>query len=336
MKIGRIKEFDLIRLVACFLIVFMHSPMPTIPENGIYVSAFSFFAAPSIGLFFMISGALLLPVNSSFAPFIKNRFIKIAIPLLFWSLIYLCLNLYTSSSENNIWQKILSLPFTPQGHGILWFIYTLLGLYLLSPILSAWIKIATKREIEFILLLWVISLCYPLIEGYIMVNESPTGILYYFSGYAGYFLLGYYLRQFKNNWLPGVALAIGVGGICLILYLNLNGIEYDFYRLFWYLSIFVVAWCIVYWYIIKSIGQFISKPASMQWLIKASSLTFGIYLVHILIMREWLWKSALILEINNYLLQTLTIAVCSFLLSLIACYCISKVPYLRLTIGLKK
>ena len=52
---------DLLRIVACVMVVVMHSPIPSADANGLLLSSLSYFTAPFIGLFFMVSGALILP-----------------------------------------------------------------------------------------------------------------------------------------------------------------------------------------------------------------------------------------------------------------------------------
>ena len=133
-------SLDIIRILACFMVVLMHSPIPSANASGPFLSALSYFTAPCIGLFFMVSGALLLPVRTDYITFIRKRFSKILVPTLLWSLIYIGLRLYGSESEIDVIQSLASLPFSPQGEGVLWFMYTLSGLYLLAPILSAWVE----------------------------------------------------------------------------------------------------------------------------------------------------------------------------------------------------
>ena len=77
----------------------MHSPMPNEHANGIFLSTLSYVTAPYIGLFIMISGALLLPIKVDAIHFLKRRFGKIAGPTLFWSLFYLTLNAYLKGEE---------------------------------------------------------------------------------------------------------------------------------------------------------------------------------------------------------------------------------------------
>lgn len=240
-------SLDIVRILACFLVVLMHSPMPSENANGPFLAALSYFTAPCIGLFFMVSGALLLPVRMDYFNFLKRRLSKVVIPTLVWIAIYLGLNIYYSQSEINILQSLLSIPFSAQGHGVLWFMYTLIGLYLLAPILSAWVEKASDQEIKLVLLLWCVTLCYPLLNRWLCINTGTTGILYYFTGYAGYFLLGYALKHHRIRLSLLVPLIISFLGLAMLFILKRVGIEFDFYSLFWYESIFIVALCCVYW-----------------------------------------------------------------------------------------
>lgn len=88
---------------------------------------------------------------------------------------------------DEVLKTMASIPFSAQGHGVLWFMYTLIGLYLVTPILHAWLRKASEKEIRFYLLLWLVAMCYPLLQMFVLVNNTTTGILYYFSGYVGYF-----------------------------------------------------------------------------------------------------------------------------------------------------
>lgn len=316
-------SLDIIRILACGLVVLMHSPIPGPQASGVFLSALSYLTAPCIGLFFMVSGALLMPVKTDYGSFLLRRFDKIAIPTLIWSLIYISLRLLESKSELNIIQSLASIPFSPQGEGVLWFMYTLAGLYLVAPILSAWVKKASQREISIVLGLWGITLCYPILNFGLLTDSSTSGILYYFTGYGGYFLLGYYLRKYPRAIPTWIAISIAVIGLILIPILKYYKIEFDFYQLFWYLSIFIAAFAVTIWNIIK---EYISIKILPGFIIRLSNLTFGIYLIHILIMRHWLWNSIWIISIDNYIVQTFTIFILTFIISWISCWLISYLP----------
>lgn len=248
-------QLDVLRVLACVMVVFMHSPIPSPGASGPFLAVLSYVTVPCIGLFFMISGALILPVKEPFAVFIKKRLMRIAAPLLLWTLIYLATKHYYGQSQLALWREVISIPFSAQGHGVLWFMYTLTGLYLMAPILTPWLEKASKRELQGVLSVWAVTLCYPLLDYFFILNDSVTGVLYYFTGYAGYFVLGYYLRRYPRG-LPGPACwTVGLGGAVLILVLKLRGVDYDFYTLFYYLSIFAACLCAGLWMLAHGVGN---------------------------------------------------------------------------------
>ena len=327
----RYLEYDLIRCAACLLIVIMHSPMQSTESNELFLSSISYFTAPGIGLFFMVSGALLLPIQTNTSTFLKHRFTKILFPTLFWSLFYLICKAFKGNTIDWV-QSILSLPFSVQGNIVLWFMYTLMGLYLLSPILSRWLQSCSKKELQFYLLLWAITLCYPLLDYILNINTRINGILYYFTGYAGYFVMGYYCRNYAETlkWkciLPLVLLAIAAPVCC-----KLFNIEVDFYKVFWYLSIFVAILCVCYFKTGMAIG---SRMKTSAVLTKLSNLSFGIYLSHLFIMRTLLWNWDFIRNIESFKLQTLVIIVLTFAGSALLSYLISLLPGAQYIIGYK-
>lgn len=330
----RVIGLDILRIMACILIVIMHSPIPNENANGLFLSSLSYISAAGIGLFFMISGALLLPLNLDVKNFLKKRFTKVAFPAIIWSIIYLCANILMLDKPVGV-NELLSIPFSAQGTPVLWFIYTLLGLYLLAPILSRWLQAASRQELEFYLALWIVSLCYPFLKYVLDINSSNTGILYYFSGYVGYFVLGYYLKVCPDrlSWkmlVPALVVAIVVPVIC-----KLQHIEVDFFDLFWYLSIFVVIQCVCWWKVICSIKQSAFGEKTSRFITELSKMTFGIYLVHIFIMRYILWHCDFILNIENYYLQIATIIVLTFVLSALCTYLIGLLPKSQYIIGYK-
>ena len=198
----RIIYLDVVRVVACLMVILQHSPMPSLGEvNSVLLSATSFLSYPCVPLFFMVSGALLLPVehpSSGSLLFIRKRISKILFPTLFWTFFYLVVRMIVKDQPIG-WVNILSIPFSPQGHGFLWFMYVLVGLYLIAPIISHWLRQSSKKELEFYLALWFMTLSFTHLENILYISEGYNNVLYYFSGYIGYFVLGYYLHTFIKN-----------------------------------------------------------------------------------------------------------------------------------------
>ncbi len=321
--------FDIVRVIAMMMIVLMHSPMPG-SSSGMILAGISYLTAPGIGLFFMVSGALLLGNKMSQREFLTRRFSKVLWPSLFWTAFYIATNCIKAQEWPSL-REILSIPFSAQGHGVLWFMYTLAGLYLLTPILSHWLQSASRREIKFYLLLWCITLLYPYLKMALNINEGNSGILYYFTGYVGYFLLGYYVKQYPPQggkfWLL-ISTAILVSTITPLLFLS-SGVNYNFYEVLWYLSLPVALMTLAWFTIVIQIN---AKSIS-GWLTNCAKLSFGIYLVHIFIMRDILWRLAFIQAMPSYV-QTLTIACLTFAISWTVCYGISKIPGSKYVVGI--
>ena len=325
-------NYDIMRIIACIMIICMHAPLPADESKSLILNMLGYFTAPGLCMFFVLSGALLLPVKMDTFLFLKKRLGKVIMPTVCFSLLYLILNALLGNEIDWV-SSLCSIPFSAQGHGILWFMYTLIGLYLISPILSKWLQSTTKRELELYLCLWCLTLCYPILKLFLQLNDSNTGILYYFTGYAGYFLLGYYLKTYpealslKRLVIP-VAIAIVTPVLCKLIH-----IQVDFYSLFWYLSIFVAILTVTMYQIIN-ITRIEGRKLS-NIIVLGSNLSFGIYLVHIAVMRFWLWKQDWIINISNYYLQFAVVVVLTFAISFIITYLIGWLPFGDHIIGFK-
>lgn len=188
-------KLDLIRAIACLMVVLMHSPNPMSGLGSMECVGISLLTVPCIGLFFMVSGSLLLPVRMSYFDFLKRRLGKVLMPTLLFTLFYIAIAMcYGELSISSLVPALCSIPFSAQGHGVLWFMYTLIGMYLVAPIITPFLERATKRELQFVLLLWIITTCWPLLSLFLKENTGNTSMLHLFSGYTGYFVLGYYLK----------------------------------------------------------------------------------------------------------------------------------------------
>ena len=318
--------YDVLRVLACLMVIVIHAPRPDSGLSALTCTSVSLFCAPCMGLFFMISGALLLKGNGG-KPFetryfLRRRFTKILVPLVFWTLVGWGL-------------EQCGVKNTEQG--ILWFMYCLAGMYLLTPILSRWLVLAKVKEIEFYLLLWLMTLCVPFVELFTPVNESDTSWLYYFHGYVGYYVLGFYLQNYKGKGWLWTNIGKVMWGIVLLLFsivlplaLFILQIEVDFYRVCWYLSITVALQCVAWWSLVKRMMK--AATQLPVWVGVLSNLCFGIYLVHILVMRNFLWEMEWMMNMNG-IVQIVVCTILTFLISAAASWGISKIPYVRKVIG---
>ena len=336
----RIIFLDVIRIIACLMIILMHSPFKDVDHSSIIISSISYFTAPAIGLFFMVSGALLLENTLSTGHFLKRRFSKIIWPTLIFTILDIFLAVWKQHIPlENVPKMLLSTPITAQGwYGTLWFMYTIAGLYLLTPILSRWAQSASKREIEFYLIIWAITLFFPILSNCVIVDTSINGMLYHFQGAVGYFILGYYINRHLVITKKVKLLIIFAAIICVltpIIYkFFIAGI--DFYKYFWYYSPTAATMAIIIFIVVKSIiSTDISNRRIREFVILTSNYAFGIYLVHIFIMRDIIRNIDFFHNIGS-IGQISTTTLLTFIISWLFCWIINKTPMSKYILGINK
>ena len=337
MKRERLIYLDVIRIVACCMIILMHSPHPDAGSIGYIVAPLSFITESGIGLFFMVSGSLLLFNQDTPIPFIKKRLSKVVFPTLFWSFFYLCVRLIQGNLPiKDILGSVLAIPFSAQGNGVLWFMYTLICLYLLTPILSVFLRQATRKEVELYLIIWTIMLFFPFIKNCLTINETTTGVLYYFSGFIGYYVLGYYLRAYQ----PKISIILSILLICVPIiawggYVYLGFESWLTTGRFGYLSVFVVAMCIGWYALLKHLSDYVINRWRLDYnrLAEISNCCFGVYLMHIFIMRSCIWKSSFIVYSFGGIGQIVLTWLLTILFSFLLTYWLAYIPYSEYIIG---
>ena len=324
-KVKRDGSLDAIRIFACILIVLMHSPLPSNDAgDGLLLCGLSYVTAPGIGLFFMVSGALLLKPKSSFDTFgfLKKRVVRVAVPLAFWSVVGIGLDMCGVKNAEL---------------GVLWFLYCITGLYLLTPVLVRWLDRASVREVEFYLLIWLGTLCVPFVRVFLSVNTGVESWLFYFQGYVGYYVLGAYMSRYYETGqsllcrnkgtfaVLALMLIVGVPAVALLF-----DVKVDFYSLFWYLSATVALQSLLWWMVIRHYSKWWSVFAGV--LASVSNLSFGIYLMHILVMRNVLWTLPWMAQMSLFV-QIVVCAALTFVISMGLSWGVSKVKWINRVIG---
>lgn len=329
---------DILRIFACLLVIMMHSPSPyTVGQpSSFFCSGISYFTAPCIGLFFMVSGALLLPSNLSTGQFIKKRLGRVLCPTIFWSITYIamyqCVN---GGGYNYLMKSLLSIPFSAQGTGVMWFMYTLIGFYLIIPIISPWLNQAGKKESAFYILLFLISTLYPFLQPVVSLDSSTSNILYYFASYGGYFILGWYMVRYGLQIRLRYLLFAYMITLALPAAFLLNGNREHFWQMINYLSLPVVIMAIFWFATGQKLSGFFDKMSARIKSIIAlmSQLSFGVYLIHIAVMRYFIWNQSIIINIPSHIAQTLIIFTLTTLISTLIVWLISKLPFAKYIIG---
>lgn len=314
---------DYLRVFACILVVVAHSCDPYVAKTDSNYTEFlsgSFLGSlvrSCVPLFVMISGVLLIPVKTDVSTFYRKRIKRIILPFVFWSLAlpllyYFYLNFGFDTVNPNIsiddhslnatLTKLYTFFFNFNYDTIpLWYVYMLIGLYLLIPILSGWLAQASKKDVQIVLALWLVSTTLQYIElgapflGYNgtganmgmwgVCDWNTYGSLYYFSGFMGYLILGHYLVKYPLNWSMSKCVKVGLPLFLLgftITYIGFVMTQRYFPENFAYLEIIwsftnlnVVMMTVPVFLFAQAINR---QPSTQVKLI--SSLTFGIFLAH--------------------------------------------------------
>ncbi|MGL5894238.1 MAG: acyltransferase [Bacteroidales bacterium] len=326
----RVVYFDLVRLLACVMVVLIHAPRTVIDGSGsnAVIALFSFINAPCIPLFFMLSGALSFPVKRSKEGFLRSRLPRLVIPLLFWSVVVSVIKVFIGLwTTDELFSSIFRLPVVPI-EGVYWYLYTAIGLTLFTPIISIVIENSSRKLIEYYLLLWGVTLLLPyynhIVPGTFSITGNFYAMFYPFAGFLGFMVLGYYINRYqillkdmistKRTTLFTI-LSLMTIFINPMLYLvrmlgyDVDQVPHDLY-LVYHVAVMSVLIFIGMRYIRlgDKMGGVISHFAKY---------TFGIYLVHFMIQREFIWKYVGMLNIGSTLIEVLVISAATLILSYI-------------------
>lgn len=233
---------DFVKFIAISMMIAVHCTDNVTPTErseawyNLWGSFYGSFMRPAIPLFVMVTGALLLPVKENISTFYTKRLTRLVIPFIVWSVLY---NLFPwitgllglsptiindffawaepDQSFSGALHNILMIPFNFSMLAVqMWYVYLLIGLYLYMPFFSAWVKQASVKEQKIFLTLWFISLFIPYLREYLTKDLWGTcswnefGLLYYFAGFNGYLLLGYYIKNNDINFSWGKLAVIGI------------------------------------------------------------------------------------------------------------------------------
>ena len=196
---------DVIRTVAIVGVILLHSANDLTSQQMSWfeivrwntVTVYQSIGRLGVPLFLLLTGALLLQPSKLTEPigvFFKKRVARIGLPFIFWGAIYFAWDFLVVNKINNqpittnsIIQGVLTGPYYQ-----FWYLYLLLGLYLITPILRVIMAHASRDLIKYILLLWFLGAAIVPTIALVTPLHLDTNVLT-ITGYVGYFILGAYL-----------------------------------------------------------------------------------------------------------------------------------------------
>lgn len=318
---------SILRILATFSVIVIHISGPQVVKFG-KISNFDWHVANiydsvsryAVPVFFMISGALLLGRTFEIKDFIKNRLGKIIPPFLFWSFFYSLMNRYYFNHESFSVSKVVKDVFYGSEYH-LWFIYVLIGLYLIAPIFQKWIQFSNKQELQYFLIIWIFTL-FLSIPG--VAIYFPKINFIYFSGFIGYFVLGYYLNRYVEfpKWISYLIIFIGVAitifGTCLFSYKTNKFFDY-FYE---YLNINAFFVAVGVFSLFNKIENVNDKMKPL--LSNLNACSFGIFLIHPFLINIFAIIGLFEYTINS-IIDIFIISIACFTFSFLVIFIIKKI-----------
>lgn len=245
---------DWLRVSACLMVFVVHATEPyylggdgsqiLTRSDAVWSSFFDSFVRSCVPLFVVASSYLLFPLRYSTGEFVRRRAARLLSPFVVWTVFYA---MAWGDSVQNFHDLLFNFNYAA-GH--LWFVYMLVGVYVLIPLLSPWAEHVGRRELEVYLMLCLLTTLFPLLRDWLAGGElsviygtsglprqavyplwgecswNAYGMFYYLCGFIGYLLFGLYVRRFLAEWswvrTLAVALPLFISGfaVCFVGFLR--------------------------------------------------------------------------------------------------------------------
>lgn len=333
-----IQELNFIRSFATFLVVLLHVSALGCYSYGTesffnWITAVSIdsFARVCVPLFLIISGFLNIREGFVF----KKRALKILMPLIFWNLFYQIYILNFDFNQISLKKLLVNLVAGP-GYYHLWFLYSLIGLYLLTPILNALIKSSVKLSYYLLAIWFFYNSIYPVLDNFFYFKIGIPN--YIFGSYFGYYLLGGILyRNFPQIKSHLIKIIYFLSLLITIYYtakltIADDGKFNDFFFRYEMFNVFLMTISLFYLFFHFKISF---SPLN-RFINYISENSFGIYLIHLFFYESIItgrFGFSLVWSKPNGVIGILNITIIVFFVSLFSVSLLRKIKFFRYILG---
>lgn len=347
---------DLIRTVAIILVILLHASIEGNPNlsimspQGVQLwwtsNVYDSIARTAVPLFVMLTGFLLLQPIKADEPlrvFFKKRWNRIGIPVLFWGAIFFAWDFLVKGQALTpifVLQGVLTGPYVH-----FWYVYVLIGLYLITPLLRVIVAHADWRIIRYFLFLWFIGTgVFSLFTLYSNISSQMVWFrdnVFLFTGFVGYFVLGAYVTKLRlRSSILYLGLILSTVWTIIGTYYLVGTLGERYSQFFLDASSFsVIIASVTLFLIIATIPNqtIVTKfPRGSRILKAISENTLPIYLFHVIIL-ETLQQGYLGLKISvtnmNPIIEVPIVTAVTLLVCLAIIIPLKKVPYVKRIIG---
>ncbi len=336
---------DYLRILASFAVIVLHMAAQnwyTVPCESFEWKVFNFYDSIvrwSVPVFVMISGALFLNRRYTIKKIYTQNIVRIIAAFVVWSSVYAVV-FNTNGSEKTMLYDAISGPFH------FWFLPMIVGIYMCVPILY---KIIEDRKIVIYFLVLSFIFCFLLPQIFLLMvdygNDFWSSIAWsarytltnaqfrMLGGYIFYFIAGYYLSNCSWNKRERLVIyVLGVIGHILTILLTdiasiINqspiGTYYDPF------TVNVMLECLAIFVWFKYNMNNISRESIKKIVCYISKCSFGVYIVHILVIDKFCKYAEIDTLSFNPIVSVPVISLVVFAISLFISAILNKIPFVK-------
>ncbi len=310
----RSASISYLRIFATIMIVASHA-WSTLPENP---DMFSLTAAENTFLeiaysltkwcvpaFFMVTGALLLRKDKEIS--VKDCIWKYAkrmlLALVIFGIPYALLMIYFDTKKISLGMIPESIIRVINGDsfGHLWYLYTLIGIYLFLPFIKLFVNNASMQLFKYtMILMFIFNFCFPFINALTGLDIAFKLPLTTYPAF--YLLMGYYIYNERPEWAERKWMAVAGIVISAVIIIAVGIARGPIESVMSYHSPVAVLFTVSIFMLFNGI-----KKESTERLWKTDRLCFGVYLIHPLFI-QFCYKFLHIIPTGNSLYPVLSIA----------------------------
>lgn len=295
---SRLLHLDMLRVLAIFLVIFNHTGdrgyflFADRMETALYFPYMlvSICCKVAVPIFFMISGALLLPKEEPLRVLFSRRILRMVTVLLVISVPYYY---WLHRIEGLGISSFLIYIYANSASTSLWYLYSYLSLLLMLPFLRRMVKVMEKKDFLYLFSGYIVltgvvpCLEYLLWKGQVNFHESFSPVLFS-SQNIFYALMGYYLEHIADDKKldkRGTALIILINVLVfcstafMTHYQTVAEGECDATQLEQFFNCFICIPAMSIYCILKMKGQQIKNGKARKVLMVLGEAVFGVYLI---------------------------------------------------------
>jgi surface polysaccharide O-acyltransferase-like enzyme len=298
-KTERKLYLDLLRMLSAFAVVLAHvigktffSAEPVSSQLWFQLNLLESGIRWCVPAFVMISGALLLdPQKHVTIGDIWRKYIRhIAIAALFWSAVYAVIEIMRDSRELDLFHRCLDFIITvllkPADH--LWYVYMIIGLYIITPMVRKIISGSSRRELEYWLVTMFVFGILPAFLRNIPVVQQYAGEaidnanLSFLFGFVFYYAAGYYFAHVHTGrgWPYYLAAIAGYLYTAVVTWYQsrMNGTTTAAFQFLYPNTVTIAIGIFVFF--TRHVQKISFSEGARLWLRRLSDASFGVYLAH--------------------------------------------------------